>query len=340
MVKPVATEFGNNASKTIELMDKSSREPIEECNNEETIKTIARTILDTIKYLDEVVINWGFRGYYPNYRYYIPKNVLSIKNYWENKLDNLPSIKKEKEEQKRKAEENKERIKKIKECWEKDCEDIKQKRKNDLDVYTKNTRKEYDDKIENSLKEIDDEIENIKIQKNSIKQEIKEQEEELSKLFLLNFGKKTELKNDIEKNNLTLIDLDKSIKLKEEDKKTIKHNLEKEYEKTISDYFKELSNKYPFHAKPKELIDANIKTIDPEPIPSQIEKENNRIKEVIINAIIDLCKPVRIVDLQEYSNELNKIPFNKMISLLSELVSEQKLEKFIYEKKAYYILKD
>lgn len=338
MVEPAADDFGNNAAQTVELMDKSARAPMEECKSEETIKTIAQTILDTIKYFDKVVINWGFRRYHSSYRYDVPRNILSIKKYWEDKLDNLPSVKKEKEEQKRREEEKKKRIQELKEQWEKDCENIKEKKKADLEKYTKDTRKKYDDKIVKALKDIDNEIGDLEADKRITERALKTQEEELAKLGMFNFSKKAEWKGYIENSTQKLADLDEKIEQKEKEKKTSKQNLEKEYEKTISDYEKELSNKYQLPSKPKELLDSTTQTRNPE--LSHVEKENNRLKEVIMDAIIDLCRPVRITDLQEYSDELAAISNQKLSSLLMQLVNENKLDRVIDKHMSYFIFKD
>ena len=338
MVEPAADDFGNNAAQTVELMDKSARAPMEECKSEETIKTIAQTILDTIKYFDKVVINWGFRRYHSSYRYDVPRNIISIKKYWEDKLDNLPSVKKQKEEQKRREEENKKRIQELKEQWEKDCENIKEKKKADLEKYTKDTRKKYDDKIVKAQRDIDDEIGDLEADKRITERALKTQEEELAKLGMFNFSKKAEWKGYIENSTQKLADLDEKIEQKEKEKKTSKQNLEKEYEKTISEYEKELDNKYQLPAKPKELLDSATQTRNPE--LTRTEKENNRLKEVIMDAIIDLCRPVRTTDLQEYSDELAEISNQKLSALLMQLVNENKLDRVIDKHMSYFIFKD
>ena len=167
---------------------------------------------------------------------------------------------------------------------------------------------------------------------------LKQVAEELAKLGMFNFSKKAEWRGYIENSTQKLADLDEKIEQKEKEKKTSKQNLEKEYEKIISDYEKELDNKYKLPEKPKDLIDSTTQTKNPE--LTRTEKENNRLKEVIMDAIIDLCRPVRITDLQEYSDELAEISNQKLSALLMQLVNENKLNRVIDKHMSYFIFKD
>ncbi len=337
MVKLAADDFGNNAAQAVELMDKSAREPMKECKNEEIIKTIAQTILETIEYFEKNVIDWGLRRYRSSYRYNIPKSIMSISKYWEDKLDSLPSVKKEKEEKKREEEENKKRIQELKEQWKKECEDIKEKKKIDLEKYTKDIRKKYDEKIVKAQRNIEDEISDLEADKKVTEKVLKKQEAELAKLGMFNFGKKAEWKGYIETTTQKLVDLDEQIAQKEKEKKTSKQNIEKEYEKAIVEYEIELFNKYKLPAKPKELFASTTQNRFSE--ITRAEKENNRLKEIILDAIIDLCRPVRISELQEYSDELSSMSNQKLSALLMQLVDENKVNRIIDNNKAYFTFK-
>lgn len=99
-----------------------------------------------------------------------------------------------------------------------------------------------------------------------------------------------------------------------------------------------MDNKYQLPAKSKELLDSVTQTRNPE--LTRTEKENNRLKEVIMDAIIDLCRPVRITDLQEYSDELAEISNQKLSALLMQLVNENKLDRVIDKHMSYFIFKD
>ena len=99
-----------------------------------------------------------------------------------------------------------------------------------------------------------------------------------------------------------------------------------------------MDNKYQLPAKPKELLDSVTQTRNPE--LTRTEKENNRLKEVIMDAIIDLCRPVRTTDLQEYSDELAEISNQKLSALLMQLVNENKLDRVIDKHMSYFIFKD
>ena len=234
-----------------------------------------------------------------------------------------------KEEQK-KNEDNKNRMQELKEQWEKECEYIEEKRKVDLKEYIEDTRKKYDNIIVEMQRNIDAEIDNLEVDKKITEDFLKTQEEKFAKIGIFSFSKKAEWKENIENSKKRLAEFNEKIEQKEKDKKTSKQELEKEYEKTVSDYEKELSNKYQLPSKPKDLQDYINSLLTP------TEKENNRLKKVIIDAILYLNKPVTKTDLQKYSDELAEISDQKLSALLMQLVHENELGRIVDKHTSYF----
>ena len=336
MVESASDDFGNNASQTVELMDKSAREPMESCKNEEVIKNVARTILDTIKFLDKVTIRWGFRDYYPTYSYSVPGSVSRIKHYWMEKYENLDIVKKEKAEQKVKEEEQKKNAEDILKKWEKEVNDVKQKIKNELDNYTKLTRKKYDEKIVKLQKKIEDEIEELESNIEFLEKDIEEKEEEISMLGMFSFSKRTTLREMIDKNSRDIEDLKKQISKKENEKDSSKASCEEDYKERISNYEKELLNKYPLPKRPKDsyfISDSQNEEL------TEFQKENIRYQELIFDALVDLAKPVTVSDLLTYGDELPELSNQRMSALLKRLVDQGRVTKDVVNMKAYFSVK-
>ena len=91
-----------------------------------------------------------------------------------------------------------------------------------------------------------------------------------------------------------------------------------------------MSNKYQLPSKPKDLQDYINSLLTP------TEKENNRLKKVIIDAILYLNKPVTKTDLQKYSDELAEISDQKLSALLMQLVHENELGRIVDKHTSYF----
>lgn len=242
----------------------------------------------------------------------------------ENELKNIPSTKNE-------TEELKNRIEDLKIKWVKECEDIKEKKKQELEKYTKDTRKKYGDMIVKIQENIEKEIVELEIKKKEKETKLKAQEKELENLGVFKFRTKEELKKNIASDRLKIDDFEKIIRQKEEEKKNLKQKLEKECEDEIYLYEKDLSNKYQLPVKPKELLTASDFAL------TRTQKENELVKEKIIEWMIKIARPVTVTDLVVVLD--NEITNQKISALLNQLVNENKVDKILDGKKTYFIIK-
>ena len=236
----------------------------------------------------------------------------------ENELKNIPSTKNE-------TEELKNRIEDLKIKWVKECEDIKEKKKKELEKYTKDTRKKYGDMIVKIQENIEKEIVELEINKKEKETKLKAQEKELENLGVFKFRMKEELKKNIASDRLKIDDFEKIIRQKEEEKKNLKQKLEKECEDEIYLYEKDLSNKYQLPVKPKELLTASDFAL------TRTQKENELVKEKIIEWMIKIARPVTVTDLVVVLD--NEITNQKISALLNQLVNENKVDKILDGKK-------
>ena len=71
----------------------------------------------------------------------------------------------------------------------------------------------------------------------------------------------------------------------------------------------------------------------------RVQKENEGIKEIILNTLTDIGKPVTITELQTANNELAEFSNQKISALLKQLVDSQVVDKMIDKKKSYFTVK-
>lgn len=79
---------------------------------------------------------------------------------------------------------------------------------------------------------------------------------------------------------------------------------------------------------------ANTKT------PSKTQIENENTKNVIVNVLTDLAKPVTITELQEKDSTLATLSNQKISALLTQLVKDNKVVRTVDKKKAYFTISE
>ena len=72
---------------------------------------------------------------------------------------------------------------------------------------------------------------------------------------------------------------------------------------------------------------------------TKTQKENEGIKEIILNALTEIGKPVTITELQNANTELAEFSNQKISALLKQLVDSQVVDKMIDKKKSYFTVK-
>ena len=81
-----------------------------------------------------------------------------------------------------------------------------------------------------------------------------------------------------------------------------------------------------------ELLDkkASAKT------PSKVQIENEKLKDIIFNTLVNLAKPCTISEIQDANSELMELSNQKMTNLLTQLKNEDKVVRTVDKKKAYF----
>lgn len=74
--------------------------------------------------------------------------------------------------------------------------------------------------------------------------------------------------------------------------------------------------------------------------PTKVQVENENIKTRLINALIEIAKPVTITELQENNEEMATYSNQKLSALLKQLVDTNQVTKVIDKKKSYFSVKE
>ncbi len=69
---------------------------------------------------------------------------------------------------------------------------------------------------------------------------------------------------------------------------------------------------------------------------SKTQVENEGIKDVILNALIEIGESITITDLQKTNEELGKLSNQKISALMTQLKNEGKVERIQDKKKSYF----
>lgn len=69
---------------------------------------------------------------------------------------------------------------------------------------------------------------------------------------------------------------------------------------------------------------------------TKTQKENEKIKIEVINALTEIAKPVTITEMQELNENMAKYSNQKLSALLKGLVNENKVVRTEEKKRAYF----
>jgi hypothetical protein len=75
-------------------------------------------------------------------------------------------------------------------------------------------------------------------------------------------------------------------------------------------------------------------------VKTKTQIENESIKKVILNVLVETAKAMTITEIQEKDSELATLSNQKMSALLKQLVDSNEVEKTIDKKKAYFEVKN
>lgn len=70
------------------------------------------------------------------------------------------------------------------------------------------------------------------------------------------------------------------------------------------------------------------------------QKENIGIKEIILQALTKIARPVTITELQKESEELSQYSNSKITALMQQLKADNKVVNIVDKKKSYYSIAD
>lgn len=79
---------------------------------------------------------------------------------------------------------------------------------------------------------------------------------------------------------------------------------------------------------------ASVKT------PSKTQIENENIKNVIINVLVNGNKPMTITEIQENDSTLATLSNQKVSALLTQLVKDNKVVRTVDKKRAYFTISE
>ena len=69
---------------------------------------------------------------------------------------------------------------------------------------------------------------------------------------------------------------------------------------------------------------------------TKTQKENEKIKIEVINALTEIAKPVTITEMQELNTEMANYSNQKLSALLKQLVESNQVVKTVDKKKSYF----
>lgn len=69
---------------------------------------------------------------------------------------------------------------------------------------------------------------------------------------------------------------------------------------------------------------------------SKTQVENEGIKEIILNTLIEIGEGITITDLQKVNEELGKLSNQKISALMTQLKNEGKVERIQDKKKSFF----
>jgi 16S rRNA U1498 N3-methylase RsmE len=109
---------------------------------------------------------------------------------------------------------------------------------------------------------------------------------------------------------------------------------------TKRDYYKALLAKYALTDKEKAFIEHEIELLDKknatEKKPTAQQKENEIIKQTILDVLISADKMMTITDLMKESAELGIHSNQKLSALMRQLKDDGKVEKIEDKRKSYF----
>lgn len=112
---------------------------------------------------------------------------------------------------------------------------------------------------------------------------------------------------------------------------------------TKKDFFKKIREMVEGRQDLIDFIDHELELLDKKSSSrgqTKTQKENEEIKTKIVNALIEIARPVTITELQENNEEMATYSNQKLSALLKKLVDTNQVIKVIDKKKSYFSVVD
>lgn len=105
------------------------------------------------------------------------------------------------------------------------------------------------------------------------------------------------------------------------------------------DYYEMIKKACADNLEIVKFCDHEIELLDKKSSKSTLtktQKENEKIKIEVINALTEIAKPVTITEMQELNENMAKYSNQKLSALLKGLVNENKVVRTEEKKRAYF----
>lgn len=290
--------------------------------------------------------------------YEVSNELEDIKRWWKKEYDNNPEVVKKKEQTRKKQEEKSQKRKEKNEKFlldiSKNIEEEQQtfaretkEIQEELEFEKKKNKAKYDlirnEQLDKLNKDKDNIITDLKKNAELLKNENDIKKEELSKLNFFKFIQKDRLKTEIDINSQNIEKYNKQITNVETDYIKEKNEIIKNIDNECNKKMKDLEKIFKMPLNPQNIIEK-ISNILSKPLQnkdiceSKVQKENDKIKQMIYETLINLDIPVTIPDLMKANRGLLKYSNQKISALLKQMIDSKLVVKVDYNKKSYFAI--
>lgn len=362
-IKQAARAFGHKYDDFLTELDVEGKKLLKQGADYLFIDEINKIIKDVFDAFSDLHLSFNTHGsaYWDlgTFDYDIPDELNDIKYWWKREYEKNPTVIKMKEKE-LKAREEKELQKKEKNdellsILSSDLQKEKNKYKkeiteiqDELNSAKQEIKLEIEEQQKKEIKQLTDDkndiISDLKKNLELLKKENKQKEEELSTLGFMKFMQKDKLKTEIDINNQNIEKYNEQIKNVDKDFNKEYENIVNKFEKDSSNRIELLEKTFKMPLEPEKVIEkvSNILSsssklpTDNSPYITSIQKENNRIMEIIYEQIVDFARPVTIPELMNSNDDLGNCSNQKISALLKRMTDSKCLIKVIDKGKSYF----
>lgn len=213
--------------------------------------------------------------------------------------------------------------------WKAKADKIKQNREAERSKRLEQYENEYKSSMARIQSKKDSDISDARKRIADLREKIERDNTELAGLGIFMFGRKKELRLIIENDTKTISDIESSIPTIEKKASEEIATAEKNYKQKKDNLDSELDKEFVIPDSPEEIERKRQEEEYRKAHMTKTEKENERIKEVILEALACSFEPMSIVDLQKNDYELGSLSNQKVSALVRRLVDEGKVKKVI-----------